>query len=131
MATENIIKWFEFADAELDTAQLLHKMRPMHYEIICYHCEQATEKYLKGFLTAKNIFPPKTHELEELCALCAEEDKMFDELAGICSFLTQFGVQPRYPYEMDITERNVEKAIKYTEQIKNFSPIVVVRNNLK
>ncbi|MDR1452860.1 MAG: HEPN domain-containing protein [Candidatus Margulisbacteria bacterium] len=127
MAAENSSEWWSFADADLDTAQLLRKMRPRHYEIICYHCEQAAEKYLKGYLIARNVRPPKTHELDELCALCSEKDKSFDELAGICGFLTQFGVQPRYPYEMDITEKNVEHAVKYAERVKNFTPIVAVR----
>ncbi|MDR1998170.1 MAG: HEPN domain-containing protein, partial [Candidatus Margulisbacteria bacterium] len=101
MGTDNGQEWVAFADADLDTAQLLQKMRPMHHEIICYHCEQAAEKYLKGYLTAQKIFPPKTHELEKLCAMCAEKDKFFDDIAGICGFLTQFGTQPRYPHEMD------------------------------
>jgi HEPN domain-containing protein len=130
METNNDFIWFDFADQDIDTAQLLFQMRPMHVEIICYHCEQAAEKYLKGYLVAHGIFPPKTHELEKLCAMCSEINNQFDEIVTLCSFLTQFATQTRYPHEMNITETHVKHAISNAESIKNFAPIISLRKSL-
>ena len=52
MDKELVAEWLKHADDDIDTALLLKEMRPQHYEIICYHCEQAVEKYLKGYLVS-------------------------------------------------------------------------------
>ena len=46
-------EWFEIGDSDLASAEFLLKMHPVPNEIICYHCQQAAEKYLKGFLALK------------------------------------------------------------------------------
>ena len=127
MDKELVAEWFRFADDDIDTALLLKDMRPSHHEIICYHCEQAAEKYLKGFLVSKEQMPPKTHDLTNLCSLCSEQDNDFISLLPQCSYLTQFGVQARYPKELHITSADVEQAIKYALEVKDFTLIVKLR----
>lgn len=51
---------------ELMSAEYLLKMHPMPIGIICYHCQQSAEKYLKGFLVLHGMSPPKTHDLNQL-----------------------------------------------------------------
>ena len=131
MDKELVAEWFKFADADIDTALLLKEMRPQHREIICYHCEQAAEKYLKGFLISKEIMPPKTHDLICLCNLCSEHEHDFSNLLPQCSYLKQFGIQPRYPKELSISNANVEQAIKYAIEVKNFTVIVSLRETLE
>ena len=131
MDEELVAEWFKFADADIDTALLLKEMRPQHREIICYHCEQAVEKYLKGFLVSKNQMPPKTHDLTNICNLCSEQDQNFSSLLPQCSYLKQFGVQPRYPKEMDISYTNVEQAIKYALKVRDFIGIEKLRNDIR
>ena len=66
------------------------------------------EKHLKGFLVFAGITePPKIHELEKLCGLCTEYETGFSEIERVCDILTHYGVQPRYPHEMEITEHNM------------------------
>ena len=45
-----ILDWFHFGDTDLNYAEHGLSMHPQPYELICYHCEQSTEKYLKGFI---------------------------------------------------------------------------------
>jgi HEPN domain-containing protein len=69
-------------------------------EIICFHCQQAAEKWLKGYRVYMGIAEiPKTHELNKLRDACADFDPRFEEIAEECDFLMQFGVTPRYPDE--------------------------------
>jgi len=51
MDNKNIAgEWFNIADADLSSAEYLRGMSPAPLEIICYHCQQSAEKYLKGYL---------------------------------------------------------------------------------
>ena len=45
-------EWLDLAEMDLGAAEYLLGMRPVPVEIICYHCEQAAEKMLKGTLAA-------------------------------------------------------------------------------
>jgi HEPN domain-containing protein len=130
MENKVVLEWFVFADADLDSAQILKRAYRQHKEIICYHCQQAVEKYLKGFLTAQGIIPPKIHVLETLCALCSEKDITFNEVAKDCAYLSSFAVQARYPFEMEITDYNVEKSLAIAEKVSKFTPLLVLRERL-
>ena len=124
-----VLEWFRFADTDLDTAEILLEHRPQHYEIICYHCQQSAEKYLKGYLVFNgNIDFPKTHDLTLLYKLCAEHNSLFFDIADVCDRLKIYGVQPRYPDEMLIEEHHVKQALEYARQIRDFEPIQGVRN---
>jgi HEPN domain-containing protein len=126
-----VLEWFKFADHDFDAAELFLEMRPQHYEIVCYHCEQSAEKYLKGYLVHRCIIPPKTHELGTLCKMCSKFDERFDIISNECESLTQYGVQPRYPSEMELSDYHVKKAVTYARTIKNFGPIIEVLNLLE
>ena len=126
-----VLEWFKFAEHDMDAAELFLEMRPQHYEIICYHCQQAVEKYLKGYIVHCGIIPPKTHELGTLCEICLKFDDRFDKISNECESLTQYGVQPRYPSDMELSDYHVKKAVDYARTIKNFEPIIEVLNSLK
>ena len=62
-----VAEWIKFSDRDYDTAKHLYKnMHPAPLEIVCYHCQQATEKALKAFLIFSDVKPEKTHNLIEL-----------------------------------------------------------------
>ena len=128
MEIEYVSEWFEYADRDLASAEYLCGMRPRPLEIICFHCQQAAEKYLKGYLISCGVMePPKTHNLDDLCELCSDFDEYFQEISGACNTLTVYGVQPRYPNEMEITENDMQNALNYARQIKDFAPLHAIR----
>ena len=131
MEHEYVVEWFKFADIDLATAEYLCGMHPQPLEIICYHCQQSAEKYLKGFLIYSGVMePPKTHNLDDLCELCSEVDELFSDIRKACNILTAYGVQPRYPNEMQISESDMQKAIEYAHQISDFETISKVRREI-
>ena len=73
-------EWLEFARMDLSAAEYLLTMHPLPIEIICYHCEQAAEKFLKATLVQFDREPPKTHDLIQLCKLCCEIDAQFEQM---------------------------------------------------
>ena len=114
------LEWFRFGDKDLLSAEHLMSLHPQPFEIICYLCQQSAEKYLKGFLIAYGTKPPKTHELDKLCDLCLKYHNSFEAIFDQCEVLSQYGVQPRYPHEIEILEHHAEKALAYAKEIKSF-----------
>jgi len=118
----NIVKeWLDFAGKDISSAKYLLDMRPIPLEIICYHCEQAAEKVLKGYLIHHDVEPPKTHDLRLLCKMCAEFDRSFDEISQSCVNLTAYGVQTRYPFEIEILDSDMQKAITDADYVMDFT----------
>lgn len=62
---------------------------------ICFHAQQAVEKYLKSFLIYHDIDFPRTHDVDFLLLECLKIDK--DNFQFDFKSLTEFGVSIRYP----------------------------------
>jgi len=130
MEIDTTLEWFYFADADFDSALILNGAYRKHNEIICYHCQQAVEKYLKAFLCYNGVIPPKIHVLETLCALCSEFDSSFNNIAKDCAYLSPFAVHSRYPLEIEITDINITKSLEIARKIKDFTPIAGLKTKL-
>lgn len=113
-------EWFVFADFDLESPVFLLKMKPKPLEIIAYHCQQCAEKYLKGFIAFHGGQIKKTHDLVVLNRECQKYDNSFKDIIDECINLTDYGVQVRYPFHIDIEEQDVDFAIRNTEKIKTF-----------
>jgi HEPN domain-containing protein len=114
-------QWLEIADNDLSLAEFTSKnMRPVPYAIICFHCQQAVEKYLKWFLAMHDVEPPKTHDLEELLKLCAIIEPQFSTIYEKCSILSGYAVQTRYPNEIRIEKHDMDEALFYAKSVREF-----------
>jgi len=128
MDIEYVAEWYLYADRDLSISEYLLSMHPKPIEVISFHCQQAAEKYLKGYLIYKGIEePPKIHNLDTLCSMCTKFDDRFPQIIKACGVLTPYGVQPRYPTEILITENDMEKALEYARQIRDFEPLKELR----
>jgi len=131
MDKEYVAEWFYFADMDLESAEYLQGKRPQPLEIICYHAQQSAEKNFKAYLIYKGITePPRTHDLINLNDMCHDFEKRFCEIERACSILTRYGVQPRYPREIGVTEKDAQNALEYARQIRNFELIAQARQEV-
>ena len=128
MNVEDAIEWITIADSDFDSAKLLNESIRKHYEIICYHCAQAVEKYLKGYLIYNDIVPKKTHDLLFLNNICLERNKYFENIVIECGFLNRFTNDVRYPHKYETDEKDANFSIGAVEKIRNFKPILELRN---
>jgi len=62
-------EWFNIGNNELGFARASFEELKAFYPQICFQCQQAVGKYLKGFLVYKNKKFPKTHDLSQLLKL--------------------------------------------------------------
>jgi len=113
-------EWFKIAESDLSSAAFLQKMRPTPVEIICYHCQQSAEKYLKGFLSLKEEEIQKTHDLVLLNKVCQKYKEDFKTIEDECLALTDYSVNVRYPFPMDINESDMKIALRSAQKIKDY-----------
>ncbi|GBR76691.1 DNA-binding protein [Candidatus Termititenax persephonae] len=114
------LEWLSFAENDFGSAEFLLNRRPLPKEIICFLCQQAAEKALKGFLVFQKIIPPKIHDLKKLNKECISLNQEFAAVENACAELNDYGVQPRYPHELEIEQEDVTNALKHTQIILAF-----------
>jgi len=105
------------------SAQILNQQARRPYEIICYHCAQAIEKYLKGYLAYIDITAPKTHNLPLLLDLCIEGNNEFEEVRTECGILNKFTNEIRYPSRIELKDEDVRYSISAVKMVKSIKPI--------
>jgi HEPN domain-containing protein len=66
--------WIDKAPQDLAAAEALMRNKPPLLYPVCFHCQQASEKYIKAFLTHRQIEFPKTHNIRDLLDLAATVD---------------------------------------------------------
>ena len=117
---EIVKEWLFIGDKDLESAIFLKNMHPVPLEIICFHCQQCAEKYLKGYLAFKEEKIQKTHDLFELNKMCKKHCADFCKFEKELDRLTDYGSDIRYPMQGDISMPNMELAIKDATKIKEF-----------
>jgi HEPN domain-containing protein len=130
MNINDVKEWMLIADDDFDSAKVLNESVRKHMEVICYLCAQATEKYIKCYLTYNDIIPEKTHNLVLLNDKCIETDSCFQEIKMECGFLNRYNNEIRYPYRIQVYEEDVVYVIKSVEKIRNIEPLKKIREKL-
>jgi HEPN domain-containing protein len=89
---------------------------------ICFHAQQAVEKYLKALLASKGVDFPGTHDVDFLLAECRKVSA--GELDQIdLKSLTDFGVSVRYPDDFFIPD--LSQTAYYAQVARNVKDIIV------
>lgn len=89
--------WFQKANNDLRGAEIDLGADPPLIEDALFHCQQAVEKAMKGFLTAHERIFRKTHDLDELGRACTAIDPTISPLVDMARDLTVFAWEFRYP----------------------------------
>ncbi|MCX7929058.1 MAG: HEPN domain-containing protein, partial [Patescibacteria group bacterium] len=114
--------WLTIAENNLKTANILTKSEELVSDSICFHCQQAVEKYLKAFLVFHQKDFRKTHIIAELLKLCIDIDDSFSALKDLnIQSLSIYAIEIRYPDDFYIpTIEEAKEAISLAEKTKEF-----------
>ena len=114
--------WFIKVHHDLRTSAAL-RAKPPITDAALFHCQQAVEKALKGYLHWHGRSFPKTHQLGPLGKLCAEVDGSLELLAFRVVDLSGHAVEQRYPGEgPDPDIREARRALKLTKEVVSGIP---------
>jgi len=61
-----------------------------YFAQVCFHFQQAAEKYLKAFIIANKLEFRTVHNLLELLDTCKQKDPGIEELEQACRFLNPY-----------------------------------------
>jgi len=118
---EVVKNWLQYAgeDLELAKRELNYIDEEVLIRTVCFHCQQAVEKYLKAFLVFNEKNFRKTHDLDEIKELCLEVDSEFEKFeVGV---LTLYAVESRYPNHFVVpTLAEAKEAYRLACQVKEF-----------
>ncbi len=91
--------WFGKAQDDLRAALVDTEAQPPLLEDALFHCQQAVEKAMKGYLTWHDRPFRKTHSLGELGVICVELDRSLESLLRRAASLSEYATIYRYPGE--------------------------------
>ena len=127
--------WITFAETDLKTAEYLLNgaFYPLPLEIICYHSQQAAEKAVKALIVyfGKQGGIPKQHDisflLNQIKILVKSRSQLgvTEELMDYADNLTQYGIAPRYPNEMNIDEEEAKYAVRQAGTILQWAKNII------
>lgn len=91
--------WLKRGLADLSAAHLLYDNNH-DMSLVAFHCPQAVEKTLKGFILASNGDLVCGHSLLVLNKHAATIDKEFGQFRKDCAYLNQYYIETRYPADV-------------------------------
>jgi HEPN domain-containing protein len=118
-----IKEWLHKAEHDMGMASLALENKPEYTDSICFHCQQAAEKYLKAYLVYLDISFEKKHSLGYLLDLINEKEPVPDEVYEQLEKLEDYAVEIRYPD--DWFEPTIEEAKEAYEIAKSIKSLVM------
>ena len=97
--------------------QQVKQNTPALNDQICFHCQQAAEKYLKAMLQHFGLPIPRSHNLETLLQHVLPHDSTLRSLRTRLVNLSRFAVDYRYP-GMSASTRQANAAIRSTTMVR-------------
>ena len=110
--------WIDSAQEDLIAAEILI-YKPRCYKLVAFHCQQALEKSLKGYILFKDNRLLDGHNLLWLCKQAAKNDKDFIEFLDECALINHCYIDTRYPSDLffEINEKQIRKIFIATKEV--------------
>ncbi len=110
--------WLAKARSDLATAEVLIQGDRPFFDTGVYHCQQAAEKALKGWLTSCGIEFLKVHDLTVLLSSCITSNELFAQFREAAIILSPYATAFRYPGDaFEPPAREAREALALADEI--------------
>jgi HEPN domain-containing protein len=109
-------RWVRKAEADEEGARRLARARPPLPDLVCFHCQQTAEKYLKALAQEWGLAVPRTHNLDELLNLLLPQEATLLRLRRGLVALSRYAVDYRYPGAR-ATARQAQSALRWAARV--------------
>jgi HEPN domain-containing protein len=116
--TKMTAEWLRKAEGDVGMARRLAAGKSSYPDGVCFHSQQAAEKFLKALLQEASLAVPRTHELIDLLAMLLPLHKELRPLRRGLDFLTRFSVDPRYP-GFTASKSQAQSALRWIGRVRN------------
>ena len=111
-------EWLKRARSNIERAEAGKVSEGILYEDLCFDCQQAVEKSLKGLLIYLEIEFPWTHSIAKLIELIEEAGVEVPESIKDSVTLTVYAVSTRYPGNQEPVDKSEYiGAVKTAEKV--------------
>src|SRR5712691_3092174 len=111
-------EWVRKAEADFRVAAKLASESESFHDQLCFHCQQAAEKYLKALLEELSLSVVKIHDLEPLLDKLLPHYSSLRSLRRGLKFLTNFAVAIRYPGD-NASKRQATAAQRWAGKVRD------------
>lgn len=125
---EEYLILFELACADLKLVEKNLGDKDIRQQILLFHLQQATEKFLKSLLSLHHVKFPKIHDIEKLIEVCEEKNITLPGYIEKVINLTPFAVEYRYGFIIE-EKLNIHDYYKKTLKLKKFVEKVLASKN--
>lgn len=123
MNPDNPHDWFLKAERDFGLAFHTHKQELAYPDLICHHCQQAAEKFLKALIIYHKLPLKKTYNLKDLLDSLKMVEPSIDTRFYVEAFrMRNYAVDVRYPDPSgDPSEADVEEALTTAAFFRTFA----------
>lgn len=119
--TQLVQGWLTKAQHDLASARVLAASTPPLLDTAIYHCQQAAEKTVKGYLVYCDQEFERIHDIEELIRLAMPSAETFVNWIDVGIELTPYARIYRYPgYATEPSREQFERALTAAEGLYKF-----------
>lgn len=110
-------EWINKANKDLIVAQREMQEKDPVYDAVCFHSQQAVEKYLKAILQENDVYFSKTHDLKILYDQCKTFVPEIEDLKEKIIELSSYAVEIRYP-GIEATDEEAQDSLQLALKVK-------------
>lgn len=111
-------EWLTKAQHDLGSARKLATEPDPYLDTAIYHCQQAAEKAVKGWLVLREVPFERTHNIRDLVVTAASSERGFLALLDAAQALTPYATAYRYPDEvLEPDAAEFSEALEHAERI--------------
>lgn len=114
-----VARWTEKAKHDFMAAEHAMKLAEEGLtDIVCFHCQQCTEKYLKALLLYQGVAFPRTHDLRLLLDLVPTRVSLALRREQVIP-LNRYVIEGRYPGDWEpITVAEAQRALEMAQVVR-------------
>ena len=117
-------EWFTYAEEDLGVATRELEYAQPAFHTVCFLCQTAAEKFLKGYLIAQGWRLQRTHDIVALLQMCTEYSPDWSTLVTEGAILNEYIITGRYPSDIvfeRIGRSEPFEALHAVERISEFA----------
>lgn len=115
-------QWIHYALGDLGVAEREFSYEFPAYHTVCFLCQSAAEKFLKGFLIYQGWELKKTHDIVALLGFCSEHDSDLAKMVDEGTILNEYIIAGRYPEDIayeQLGATEAREALQATQKIRD------------
>jgi HEPN domain-containing protein len=116
---KEVARWTEKAEHDFMAAEhAMELAREGLTDIVCFHCQQCAEKYLKTLLLYRGVAFPRTHDLRLLLDLVPTDVSLELRREQVVP-LNRYVIEGRYPGDWEpITVDEAKRALEMAQAVR-------------